>query len=233
MIPLGSQVTAQDQTGQVRSNPDRLSFETMRQGDLLSPFLFNIIMETFSRLVTRFEEVGCLSGCQVGREGPTITLLQFANDSLVLLLNSEEEVCNLQDILLMYEAISKMKVNLHKSHLMVVGGVPNLERLANLLGCAMATTPGSYLGLPLGGRVRSEHVWDPVVERDSGRLATWKGHHLSKGGRLTLMKSALSSLPMYFMSRLHAPCSVIQMFRSFILLVEISFVYLLKRGVWG
>lgn len=78
----------------------------LRQGDLLFPFLLNIVMELLSQLVTRVEEVGCLSGYQVGSEGLLVTLLQFANDSLAFLPNSKEEGGNLRGILLMFEFIS-------------------------------------------------------------------------------------------------------------------------------
>lgn len=108
---------------------------------------------------------GCLSGCRVGRDGLTITLLQFVGDSHVMLLNSEEEVCNLRGIILVFESISGLKINLHKRKLMVVVKVPNLKRSANVLGCAVATTSGTYLGLPMGKRLRSKYIWDLVVER--------------------------------------------------------------------
>jgi hypothetical protein len=40
------------------------------------------------------------------------------------------------------------------------------------------------------------------------RLAGWKKLYLSKGGRLTLIKSTLSNLPMYYLSLFPVPMSV-------------------------
>ena len=40
------------------------------------------------------------------------------------------------------------------------------------------------------------------------KLSRWKHLHLSKGGRLTLLKSTLSSLPMYFLSLFTIPKAV-------------------------
>ena len=68
--------------------------------------------------------------------------------------------------------------------------------------------PSSYLGLPLGATFKSKAVWDPVVERFRKKLAGWKSLLLSRGGRLTLLKSSLWSLPIYFMSLFTIPVSI-------------------------
>lgn len=71
--------------------------------------------------------------------------------------------------------------------------------------------PMNYLGLPLGGKRKAKLLWDTVVERVHRRLARWQGQYLSKGGNLTLIKSALSNLLVYFMSLFRAPKSVINL----------------------
>ena len=99
-----------------------------------------------------------------------------------------------------FEAISRLKVNLSKSEAIPVGeGVP-METFAPVLGCKIGSLPTSYLGLPLGAPYKSTGVWDVVEERFRKRLSLWKRQYLSKGGRLTLLKSTLSSLPTYFIS---------------------------------
>ena len=42
------------------------------------------------------------------------------------------------------------------------------------------------------------------------KLALWEANHLSIGGRVTLMKSFLSNLPLYFMSIFKCPVSVVK-----------------------
>lgn len=46
-------------------------------------------------------------------------------------------------------------------------------------------------------------VWDGVEERFWKRLAMWKRQFISKGGRITLIWSTLSSIPIYFMFFMH------------------------------
>ena len=47
-----------------------------------------------------------------------------------------------------------------------------------------------------------------MEERLRKRLSLWKRQYLSKGGRLTLLKSTLSSLPTYFLSLFVIPKKV-------------------------
>ena len=68
------------------------------------------------------------------------------------------------------------------------------------LGCRIGSLPSSYLGLPLGVGHKAVIVWDSVEERMRKRLALWKISYISKGGRITLIKSSLASLPLYQMS---------------------------------
>ena len=46
------------------------------------------------------------------------------------------------------------------------------------------------------------------MEKREHKLAGWKSLYLSKGGRLTLLKSTLSSLPTYYLSLFTIPISV-------------------------
>ena len=66
----------------------------------------------------------------------------------------------------------------------------------------------SYLGMPLGAYHKSVSIWNPILENFDQRLAGWKKLYLSKGDRLTLLKSTLSSLPTYYLSLFTIPTSV-------------------------
>jgi hypothetical protein len=51
-------------------------------------------------------------------------------------------------------------------------------------------------------------MWNGVTEQMEQRLAGWKKIYLSKGGRLSLIKSTLSNLPTYYLSLFPVPMSV-------------------------
>ena len=62
------------------------TFRGLRQGDPLSPYLFVLIMEAFSSLISRAEDKGFIRGFKVmGRcgEGVSVSHLLFADDTLL------------------------------------------------------------------------------------------------------------------------------------------------------
>jgi len=125
-----------------------------------------------------------------------ISHLLFADDTLF----EESNLCSRRCILLLFEAMSGRRVNLSKSVLIPVGEVPQIFHLAHFFGCGVEYLPCSYLDLPLGAPYKCKALWEPIVERFHKRLAEWISKPLSKGVRMTLLQSTLSSRPVYFMS---------------------------------
>lgn len=73
-------------------------------------------------------------------------------------------------------------------------------QVSTMLHCRMRAFPFNYLDLPFKTTSLSKRDWQPLLNRIEKRLVTWKGHSLSRGGRLILVNSVLISLPPYFMS---------------------------------
>ena len=143
-------------------------------------------MEALSCLLKRAVEGNFISGCMFGgRDGGEIVIshLLYADDTI-----------------LFCEAFLGLKINLNKSEIIPLGRVDNVEVLASELGCGVGSLSTMYLGLPLGAPHRAMGVWDSIEERFRKRLSSWKRQYISKGGRLTLIRSTLSSLPIYFLS---------------------------------
>ena len=146
----------------------------LRQGDPLSPYLFVLEMEAFSFLIDIAASEGYLPRFKVvGRNGgmEQIIPLLFADDTLVFSRDSKEHLPFLSWILLWFEALSRLKINLEKSSIMPMANVVNLDNLALELGCRTRTLPTTYLGLPLGMRRNAIEVWDGVEERSWKKLA--------------------------------------------------------------
>ena len=89
--------------------------------------------------------------------------------------------------------------------IVLVGEVNNLVALASILQCRVGSLPMKYLGMPLGTSFKTASIWKPILEKMEKKLSGWKHLYLSKGGRLTLLRSTLSSLPTYFLSLFTIP----------------------------
>lgn len=85
-----------------------------------------------------------------------------------------------------------------------------MSRATKTLLCTGGTLPFTYLGLPIGCDISRVKSWDPIIDRISKKLDSWKGRLLSIGGRVTLIKSSIYSLSLYYMSIFPIPKSVIE-----------------------
>jgi len=137
-----------------------------------------------------------------------ISHMLFANDTVTMCDADVDQIHNLDHILMCFEAISGLKVNLQKSKLVPVGEVLHIEELASIICCNISSLRLHYLGLPLGAPFKSKPIWDGAVEKMEERLSSWKKIYLSKGGSLTLIKSMLSSILTYFLSLYPLPAGI-------------------------
>ena len=114
-----------------------------------------------------------------------------------------------------------------------MGRVDNVEELFSELGCKVGSLPSAYLGLPLGALFKSMATWDRVEERFRKRLIMWKRQYISKGGRINLIRSTLSSLKIYFISLLCTPRMVRLRLETSSSKVGNCLLRQKERGDWG
>ena len=169
----------------------------LRQGDPLSPLLFLIMMEVFSRMLRRVEGVGLICGFNLeGRRdgGERVSHLLFANDTILFCDADVEQILHIRLLLLSFQTVIGLKVNVHKSEMVPIGEVVDVHALAEILGYRVGTLPMLYLGMPLGASHNSPSIWNPILKKIEWKSVGWKRLYLSKGGHLMLLKSTLSSL---------------------------------------
>ena len=106
-------------------------------------------------------EGGFIEGFQVrGRhgEGEVVSHLLFVDDTVIFCDNRREDLKYLSCILMWFEALSRVKINLEKRELIPIGEVLNVEDLMGSLGCKVGALPTTYLGLPLGGPFKASKM---------------------------------------------------------------------------
>ncbi|GAU16213.1 hypothetical protein TSUD_298450 [Trifolium subterraneum] len=163
----------------------------LRQGDPFSPFLFLLAAEGLNVLMKAMVESNVFTGYTIRTaENPLyVSHLQFADHTLLLGVKSWANIRALRDVLVLFELMSGLKVNFHKSMLVGVNISDSwLSEAASVLRCRVGKVPFLYLGLPIGGDPSRLGFWEPVVARIKQRLSGWKSRFLSFGGRLILLK---------------------------------------------
>jgi len=183
----------------------------VRQGDPLSPFLFILAMEALDVVMNKAVSTGLFKGITLPNNGPVLSHLLFADDVIFVGVWEERNMLNLSRILRCFYLASGLKVNYKKSKIFGLGIDANqVERAAQCLKCQIGTVPFKYLGMPLGANMNHIKNWKDVIDVFESKLSTWKAKSLSFGGRITLLKSVLGSLPLYYFSLFKAPLHVIE-----------------------
>jgi hypothetical protein len=172
----------------------------VRQGDPLSPLLFNFIGEALSVILSAAASAGHINGLVPHLLPGGITHLQYADDTLILIQGSDEDIANLKFLLMCFEDMSGLKINYHKSEVFVLGQrISERNVIANKLNCKLGNFPFIYLGLPISDRKLTLEQWLFLVRKLAAKIEPWVGRLLSSGGRLILSNSCLDNLPIFAM----------------------------------
>ncbi|KAH1072880.1 hypothetical protein J1N35_025208 [Gossypium stocksii] len=101
----------------------------LRQGDPLSPYLFLLWMEVFSRMMINAQETKKIKGICASKDGPKINHLFFADDALLFVRNQRSEVEAFTQILENFEKMSGQSTNLEKSMVNFSPNTPMTQRM--------------------------------------------------------------------------------------------------------
>ena len=103
-------------------------------------------------------------------------------------------------LLCVFEQMSGLKINFHKSEIFCYGKANEFEdEYIELFGCNAGQYPFRYLGILMHHRQLLNNDWRKVEEHFEKKLICWKAKHLSYGVSLVLLNSVLSSLLMFMM----------------------------------
>lgn len=183
----------------------------IRQGCPLSPFLYILMADSLSQKLSAERIVGTLLGLKPSIGTNPLNHSLFVDDSLLLGGASTIIAKAFDTVLRSYCRVQGALVNERKSEVLSWNiDQQDLISISNLLGFKGHAHWDriKYLGLPITNGVNKRSLWSEIINKIKSKILGWGGFWLTKGGKVILIKSLLSTLPVYQATFLLAPRNV-------------------------
>jgi hypothetical protein len=139
------------------------TFRGLRQGDTLSPLLFNLVAVALGVMLHSAIDKGHMSGVLTDLIPGRVSHIQYADDTVIMIDGTEQSIRNLKIILYCFEWLSGLKINYHKSEVFVFRVCQEeKEKMGNLLNCVLGEFPMKYLGIPVSYKHLNMSVFSPL-----------------------------------------------------------------------
>jgi hypothetical protein len=186
----------------------------VRQGDPLSPLIFVLAADLLQAAINKAFTDGILQAPFSPDFGMDYPIVQYADDTLIIMPACPMQVAAMKNILENYALSTGLKINFHKSSLIPINLNNNsAQNMADLLGCNVDAMSFTYLGLPLGTTKPSVYDLMPLVHRIERRVsATFL--MMSYSGRVTVVNSLISSIATFSMCSIQLNPKILEMWRK-------------------
>ncbi|KAG7559344.1 ABC transporter type 1 transmembrane domain superfamily [Arabidopsis thaliana x Arabidopsis arenosa] len=185
----------------------------LRQGDPLSPYLFVLAMEVFSKLLHSRFDSGYIS-YHPKTSDLNISHLMFADDVMVFFDGSSSSLHGIYETLDDFAGWSGLQMNRDKTTL-YHAGLSSSENVAiSSYGFPIGKLPVRYLGLPLMCRKLRLNEYAPLLDKISFKFRAWAAKTLSFAGRVQLIASVIYGTINFWMSTFLLPKGCIKRIES-------------------
>lgn len=147
------------------------SHKRVRQGDPLSPILFNFVADGLARMIHRAQSNKLLCGLVDHIVENGIVVLQYADDTIICLRHDLEGARNMKLLLYLYELMAGLKINFSKSEVITINDEEGWDRrYAELFNCQVGDFSIKYLGVPVSPSRLYICDWASLANKNDRKL---------------------------------------------------------------
>ena len=189
------------------------STKGLRQGDPISPYLFVLAMEVFSKLLQSKFDQGYIH-YHPKTSGIALSHLMFADDVMIFFDKSEASLHGINEALDDFASWSGLHMSKEKTQLFHAG-LSHLDCEAiQRHGFPLGSLPIRYLGLPLMHRRLRVSEYEPLIQKVACRFKSWAVKMLSYAERAQLIASVISGIINFWISTFMLPRGCIKKLES-------------------
>jgi hypothetical protein len=168
----------------------------LRQGDPLSLFLFILVMEVLGAMIIKADECGLFE--PLGVRAIPFRASLCADDVVLFISPKVLDLQLLHQIFAIFAGASGLQCNVNKCQMAVIRcDDSQKEAAAQAFPCQQVEFLIKYLGIPLSTGRLPRSALQPLLDKAADKLPIWKGSMMHHAGRLALVKSTLSVVPIY------------------------------------
>jgi hypothetical protein len=175
----------------------------IRQGCPLSPYLFVLALNELSIHLQNTIHDNNIQGISLGPNSPQIHSLLFADDLIICGQANGVEANTINNILQNFCLAFGQTPNLSKSAILFSKHVDahNKQAVKNIFPIPNLDPNTIHLGhLLIFNHCDRSKAYEFILNKFRAKLTTVKANKLNHAGRLTYIKSVLTSIPIYYMS---------------------------------
>ncbi|GJX99346.1 RNA-directed DNA polymerase, eukaryota, reverse transcriptase zinc-binding domain protein [Tanacetum coccineum] len=183
----------------------------LRQEDLISPYLFTIVMEVLNLIMIKNIKEDGQFKYHAGCKELKITHICFANDLMVFCHGNAHSLSIVKKSLNEFSKYSGLLPNLKKSTLFFGSIKDNLKYdLLKIVPFSVGTLHMKYLGVPLLAKCLGVNDCKILIEKVKNKIGDWRNRFLSYAGRFQLISFVLASMQTYWASVYLLPKTIVK-----------------------
>ncbi|XP_071740487.1 uncharacterized protein [Rutidosis leptorrhynchoides] len=134
-----------------------------------------MVADGLNALINHARSLNIYKGIELGNDHVLISHLQYADDTIFFGEWSKKNAGSPFKLLKCFEIFSGLKVNFSKSCLYGMGvQTEAINNMTTYIGCQVGSLPFTYLGLPIGQKMKNIKDWEKVIEKfHTRRYSTW------------------------------------------------------------
>ncbi|XP_059068432.1 uncharacterized protein LOC131858952 [Cryptomeria japonica] len=150
-------------------------------------------------------------GIEITRGVDSTTHSQFDDDTCLFGVASMHEAMVIKKVLDSYSWATGQEINWDKSEIFFFHTEVGSQRaITRLFGIKIGQLPGKFLGMPFFVGAGKAEIWKGLLDGCKAKMEGWKTKWISLAGRLLMLKTVVSAMPIFPMACFKLPGLVIK-----------------------